>query len=493
MGGHLRPRRRAADATASRRSGAARPRTWPRRCRGRSRTEGWPVPRRSPPTSCRNRPAGRTSASCSRPAPSWAGWSGRSTTGIPYRAESASLVVMHPGGPRPALPACAPSTTPPTRWRWWRRCARRVFGCGDDDLVHARREHRRPLPSHEAPLPRARTPACGGAGRRWPSCTDLRMSCRCRRWSSTSSTRVLLVAHGLRAAPTRGRPGGACASSSSRLAPSPRPAAPRSALLRRVDGQASERRSSTTTPACRCRGPTTTRCDPHHPRRQGPRVPGRDHDRLGFEPPIDGHPGHPRPHPGPARGRGRRQLAHTRLPAGGGTREARRPRRGGAPHVRRRDSCARPPHPQPLAEGAWSDDPTTPRPAPSRRASTRAAWGCGSTSRRRSRPQPLRRLCRWLSRPPSSTARPKRPGWWDGTSWSETLGGLRLTTATGLAREADPDLETDDVAASRRGRGGTARPGGARRPPAGPARQPRRPWRSWRAPRPPPRESPRAQ
>jgi ATP-dependent helicase/nuclease subunit A len=36
------------------------------------------------------------------------------------------------------------------------------------------------------------------------------------------------------------------------------------------------------------------------------------------------------------------------------------------------------------------------------------------------------------------------------------LGGLRLTTATGLAKEADPDLETDDVATSRRGRGGTS-------------------------------------
>ena len=36
------------------------------------------------------------------------------------------------------------------------------------------------------------------------------------------------------------------------------------------------------------------------------------------------------------------------------------------------------------------------------------------------------------------------------------LGGVRLTTATGLAREADPDQEPDDVAILRRGRGGTS-------------------------------------
>ena len=38
----------------------------------------------------------------------------------------------------------------------------------------------------------------------------------------------------------------------------------------------------------------------------------------------------------------------------------------------------------------------------------------------------------------------------------EALGGLRLTTATGLAKEADPDQETEDVALLRRGRGGTS-------------------------------------
>jgi ATP-dependent helicase/nuclease subunit A len=36
------------------------------------------------------------------------------------------------------------------------------------------------------------------------------------------------------------------------------------------------------------------------------------------------------------------------------------------------------------------------------------------------------------------------------------LGGLRITSATGLAREADPDVEADDVALLRRGRGGTS-------------------------------------
>ncbi len=36
------------------------------------------------------------------------------------------------------------------------------------------------------------------------------------------------------------------------------------------------------------------------------------------------------------------------------------------------------------------------------------------------------------------------------------LGGVRLTTATGLAREADPDQEPDEVAILRRGRGGTS-------------------------------------
>ena len=36
------------------------------------------------------------------------------------------------------------------------------------------------------------------------------------------------------------------------------------------------------------------------------------------------------------------------------------------------------------------------------------------------------------------------------------LGGMRLTTATGLAREAEPEQETDDVAMQRRGRGGTS-------------------------------------
>jgi ATP-dependent helicase/nuclease subunit A len=38
----------------------------------------------------------------------------------------------------------------------------------------------------------------------------------------------------------------------------------------------------------------------------------------------------------------------------------------------------------------------------------------------------------------------------------QALGGLRLRTATSLAREADPDLESDDVAILRRGRGGTS-------------------------------------
>jgi ATP-dependent helicase/nuclease subunit A len=37
----------------------------------------------------------------------------------------------------------------------------------------------------------------------------------------------------------------------------------------------------------------------------------------------------------------------------------------------------------------------------------------------------------------------------------EELGGLRITSATGLAREADPDEEAEDVAILRRGRGGT--------------------------------------
>src|SRR5207253_4631070 len=38
----------------------------------------------------------------------------------------------------------------------------------------------------------------------------------------------------------------------------------------------------------------------------------------------------------------------------------------------------------------------------------------------------------------------------------QALGSLRLRTATSLAREADPDLEADDVAILRRGRGGTS-------------------------------------
>src|SRR5207302_11470746 len=103
---------------------------------------------------------------------------------------------------------------------------------------------------------------------------------------------------------------------------------------------------------------------------------------------------------------------------------------------------------------AWSEDP------PAQAAGFEESVDSGGIGLRvdlEAAVRPLGLVARPLPQPSAEQHREAEAAWLVRRSeLVQALGGLRLTTATGLAREADPDLESDDVAILRRGRGGTS-------------------------------------
>jgi len=103
---------------------------------------------------------------------------------------------------------------------------------------------------------------------------------------------------------------------------------------------------------------------------------------------------------------------------------------------------------------AWSEDP------PAQAAGFEESLDSGGIGLRvdlEAAVRPLGLVARPLPQPSAEQHREAEAAWLVRRSeLVQALGGLKLTTATGLAREADPDLESDDVAILRRGRGGTS-------------------------------------
>ena len=274
------PRRASSPRPTS--SASARPPTSPRPS-ARALRDGLAgrrsAPRRRP--SRASRAASATSASCC-PARTSLGQleDALDAAGIPYRAETSSLVYGTPRDPRPARRA-AGGRRPHRRARARRaRCARRCSAAATTTSTRSR----------------SSTAAAGTTRRRCPSrCPPTTRSatrCACSPRGTTpgcgSSPERAARPHRARAARARGR---------LRARPPARPVAPRAVRDRpgpRVLGGRGRQpaRLPRAGPTSRARGRARRRdraardrrrrgAHPHHPRRQGTRVP--DHDRVGHD------------------------------------------------------------------------------------------------------------------------------------------------------------------------------------------------------------------
>ena len=202
--------------------------------------------------------------------------SARSTTrGIPYRAETSSLVYGTPRGARPARRRCARSTIPSDELALVTALRSPLFGCGDDDLFEYHAEHDGRL-GH--PRRAARVAAGRSSGRRRDAVSsrelhdDTRVvdaeraarTHRARTARARARRRRRPVPRRRAAGPLRRRPGARVRRRGRRHA----------ARLPRVGDAAGHRRG-----AGRRDGAARDRrrrgADHDDPRRQGPRVPDR--------------------------------------------------------------------------------------------------------------------------------------------------------------------------------------------------------------------------